>query len=159
MRFSTKSRYAIRAMIDLAIHEEEDTVPRADIAWRQAISADYLAQLFRGLQRMGLVEGVKGPGGGYRLSHTPSDISAADIIRAVEGPIVAVDCQSIHDGLTEDQLSKCPAHWLWNQVTKAIIDVLTGITLEDLTSRTADCADWFVHECPSVGVLENQTEV
>ena len=66
MRFSTKSRYAIRAMIDLATHEIDDTVPRSDIAWRQSISADYLAQLFRDLQRMGLVEGVKGPGGGYR---------------------------------------------------------------------------------------------
>lgn len=146
-------------MIDLASHNGGDAVPRSDIAWRQAISADYLAQLFRDLQRMGLVEGVKGPGGGYRLSRVPSDISAADIIRAVEGPIVAVDCMSIHKGLVEDQLSKCPAHWLWNQVTKAIIDVLNGITLEDLTSRTTDCEDWFIRECPAIGVLEDQTEV
>lgn len=148
MRFSTKSRYAIRAMIDLATHEVEDTVPRSDIAWRQSISADYLAQLFRDLQRLGLVEGVKGPGGGYRLSRDPSEISAADIVRAVEGPIVLVDCQSIHEGTPAAQLSKCPAHWLWNQVTNAVIEVLSGITLEELIERTMDCPEWYTLECP-----------
>lgn len=160
MRFSTKSRYAIRAMVDLALHEEGDsTVPRADIAWRQAISADYLAQLFRDLQRMGLVEGVKGPGGGYRLGRSPSEISTADIIQAVEGPIVAVDCHNIHKGSSPEQLSACPAYWLWDQVTKAIVDVLSGVTLADLALRTGDCGDWFVQACPSFGVLDAQSEV
>lgn len=159
MRFSTKSRYAIRAMIDLATHEVEDTVPRSDIAWRQSISADYLAQLFRDLQRMGLVEGVKGPGGGYRLSRDPSQINAADIVQAVEGPITVVDCQTIHEGAPEAQLSKCPAYWLWNQVTQAVTDVLSGITLADLAARTADCSDWFVQECPSVSVADAALEI
>ena len=159
MRFSTKSRYAIRAMIDLVTHEAEKTVPRADIAWRQAISADYLAQLFRDLQRAGLVQGVKGPGGGYRLGRAPSAISAADIVRAVEGPIVVVDCATIHQGTPEARFSKCPAHWLWNQVTEAVIDVLSGITLEALVSRAPDCADWLAQACPAVSVIDAQSEI
>ena len=159
MRFSTRSRYAIRAMIDLATHETGSAVPRADIAWRQSISADYLAQLFRDLHAAGVVEGIKGPGGGYRLSRTISQISAADIVQAVEGPITVVNCQAIHAGMPESRLDKCPAHWLWSQVTEAIIEVLRGITLEDLVARTADCPDWFAQACAAVSVIDAESEI
>ena len=62
---------------------------------------------------------------------------------------MVVDCHTIHEGTPMAQLSKCPAHWLWNQVTNAVVEVLSGITLEELTVRTADCPDWYTLECPS----------
>ena len=92
MRISTRGRYALRAMIDLAQHGGSDPVSRQDMSDRQEISADYVAQIFRHLQTAGLVEGVKGPGGGYRLTRDPTLIRAGDVVRAVEGPIAVVRC-------------------------------------------------------------------
>ena len=83
IRVSTRGRYALRAMVDLALHSGEAPVLRQDIAERQDISADYVAQLFRQLRSEGLVEGVKGPGGGYRLAQDTANISVGDVVRAV----------------------------------------------------------------------------
>ena len=92
MRISTRGRYALRAMIDLALHTEAGPVLRQDISTRQEISADYVAQLFRQLCAAGLLEGVKGPGGGYRLAREVETIRAGDVVRAVEGPVALVHC-------------------------------------------------------------------
>jgi len=92
MRLSTQGRYAVRAMVDVALHAGESAVPRAEIARRQGISAAYIAQLFRKLERAGLVQGVKGPTGGYRLARPPAQITVGDIVRAAEGPIALVHC-------------------------------------------------------------------
>ena len=92
MRISTRGRYALRAMVDVAQHSANEPVPRQEIAARQEISADYVAQLFGQLQAAGLVEGVKGPGGGYRLTRDATAITAGDVVRAVEGPIAVVEC-------------------------------------------------------------------
>jgi Rrf2 family protein len=87
IRISTRGRYALRAMVDLAQHGDKGPVSRQDISERQEISADYLAQLFVHLQAAGLVEGVKGPGGGYRLARDARLIRAGDVVQAVEGPV------------------------------------------------------------------------
>jgi Rrf2 family iron-sulfur cluster assembly transcriptional regulator len=90
MRISTRGRYALRAAVDLALHAGGGPVSRRDIAARQGISADYVAQLFRQLRKVGLVEGVKGPGGGYRLVRDAATIGAGDGVRAVEGAIAVM---------------------------------------------------------------------
>src|SRR5512136_2854359 len=92
MRMSTRGRYALRAMLDLALHDDEGPVLRQDIATRQEISADYVAQLFQHLCAVGLAKGIKGPGGGYLLARDPAAIRVGDVVRAVEGPIAAADC-------------------------------------------------------------------
>ena len=92
MQITTRGRYALRAMLDVALHTEGGPVSRRDIAVRQEVSADYVAQLFRGLSAAGLVLGVKGPGGGYRLARDAGLIRVGDIVRAVEGPIAMTRC-------------------------------------------------------------------
>jgi Rrf2 family iron-sulfur cluster assembly transcriptional regulator len=118
MRISTRGRYALRAMVDLAQHGEHGPLPRQDIAERQEISADYLAQLFTRLQSAGLVEGVKRPGGGYRLTHVLSLIRPGDVIRAVEGPVAVVHCTLLcpDEGPTCKRVDRCATHLLWKQV-------------------------------------------
>jgi Rrf2 family cysteine metabolism transcriptional repressor len=137
IRISTRGRYALRAMVELAQHGGSGPVLRQEIAQRQEISADYVAQLCRYLQSAGLVEGVKGPGGGYRLARAAAGITAGDIIRAVEGPIAAVEC--ILYGLDEElachRADGCAAHLLWHRLTEAISGILDSVTLQDLADQ------------------------
>jgi len=132
MRVSTKGRYALRAMVDLASHGGEQPVARRDIAERQGISADYVAQLFRPLQDAGLVEGVKGPGGGYRLMQRTDTIRARDVVEAVEGPLVLAPCLEACDGPPCPHTGECPTRSLWERLTRKMIEVLEDYTLEDL---------------------------
>jgi Rrf2 family protein len=142
MRISTRGRYALRAMIDVAQHSANGPVPRQYIAARQEISADYVAQLFRQLQAAGLVEGVKGPGGGYRLTRDATTITAGDIVQAVEGPIAVVECvlYGPDEELSCHRMDRCVAHLLWQRLTEAVSGILDSITLQDL----ADQAQQFV---------------
>jgi Rrf2 family protein len=117
MRISTRGRYALRAMVDVALHTGEGPVSRQDIATRQGISADYVAQLFRGLRNEGFVEAIKGPGGGYRLARDPATISAEDVLRVVEGPLTVVPCA---------------AQLLWNRLSAVVTEFLGSVTLQDL---------------------------
>jgi len=137
MRISTRGRYALRAMVDLAQHGEHGPLPRQDIAERQEISADYLAQLFTRLQSAGLVEGVKGPGGGYRLTRDPSLIRPGDVIRAVEGPVAVVHCTlpCPDEGPTCKRVDRCVTHLLWKQVSEAVTEILDSVTLKDLRDQ------------------------
>ena len=135
MRLSTQGRYAVRAMVDVALHAGEGSVPRADIARRQGISAAYIAQLFRKLERAGLVQGVKGPAGGYRLTRPPAQITVGEIVRAAEGPIALVHCVA-PGGETRCQRAECcVTRRLWQQVSATIADVLDGVTLQDLCEQ------------------------
>jgi len=132
MRLSTKGRYAVMAMMDLAIHEETGPVTLADISASQAISLSYLEQIFARLRKEGLVEGTRGPGGGYRLSRAAADISVADVVTAVDEQVRFSDWQP--DG--ELQLSgPYLTHDLWRDLSGRIHDFLDGITLEELVSR------------------------
>jgi Rrf2 family cysteine metabolism transcriptional repressor len=142
MRISTRGRYALRAMVDLAQHGDQGPVSRQELSDRQEISADYLAQLFMHLQAVGLVEGVKGPGGGYRLVRDPSLIRAGDVVRAVEGPVAVVHCTlpCPDEGPTCRRVNRCATHLLWNRVSEAVAEVLDSFTLRDLADEAVQLA-------------------
>ena len=132
MRLSTKGRYAVTAMLDLALHENQKPVTLADISQCERISLSYLEQLFARLRRNGLVEGIRGPGGGYRLAKPATDVTIAEIIRAVDEKVDATGCmgkQNCRDGVT------CLTHELWCDLSKEIFNFLSGISLYDLVNR------------------------
>jgi Rrf2 family cysteine metabolism transcriptional repressor len=137
IRISTRGRYALRAMVDLAQHADNGPVSRQELADRQEISADYVAQLFRPLQSAGLVEGVKGPGGGYRLARDPELIRAGDVVQAVEGPVAVVHCTlpCPYQGPSCSRVDRCATHILWKRVSEAVTEVLDSVTLKDLRDQ------------------------
>lgn len=132
MRLTTKGRYAVTAMLDLAFHSQKNPVTLTDIAARQTISLSYLEQLFSRLRRAGMVKGVRGPGGGYKLNRKSSDINIAEIIAAVDEQIDATkcggeaNCQKHHACLTHD---------LWMGLSEQIKGYLKGITLAELLEK------------------------
>ena len=132
MRLTTKGRYAVTAMLDLAYHSEKRPVTLTDIAKRQSISLSYLEQLFARLRRAGMVEGVRGPGGGYQLSRDPAQINIADIITAVDETIDSTRCA----GKANCQNSQpCLTHDLWMGLSDQIRVYLSTISLHDLLQR------------------------
>jgi Rrf2 family protein len=132
MRISTRGRYALRAIVDLALHSDEEPVLRQDLARRQEISADYVAQLFRQLHAAGLVEGVKGPGGGYRLAREAAAIRVSDVVRAVEGPLAVVDCALPEGEFSCNRVDGCVTRLLWKRLSDVMADFLDSVTLQDL---------------------------
>jgi Rrf2 family iron-sulfur cluster assembly transcriptional regulator len=126
MRLSTKGRYAVTAMMDLAIHHGQGPLALADISENQGISLSYLEQLFARLKKNNLVEGQRGPGGGYRLSRRPDDISIADVITAIGEGIDSTLCAGNQDCQDGEQ---CLTHELWTRLGEEIYDFLNGITL------------------------------
>ncbi|PID50441.1 MAG: Fe-S cluster assembly transcriptional regulator IscR [Proteobacteria bacterium] len=132
MKLSTKGRYAVTAMMDLAIHDHEGPVTLADISNCQGISLSYLEQLFAKLRKYGLVEGVRGPGGGYRLGKPASQISIAQIITAVDENIDATRCrgnEDCHGG------EKCLTHQLWVGLSDRLFMFLDELTLASFINR------------------------
>lgn len=132
MKLSTKGRYAVTAMLDLAIQQRRGPVTLADISECQKISLSYLEQLFAKLRRSGLVEGVRGPGGGYRLAMEPGEITIAEIVSAVDESVDATKCAGKGD--CEDG-QRCLTHELWEDLSAQIHQFLSGITLEEFLSR------------------------
>lgn len=143
IRISTRGRYALRAMVDLAQYGGKSPVSRQDIAKRQEISADYVAQLFGHLQSAGLAEGVKGPGGGYRLVGDAALISAADVIQAVEGPVAVVHCTlpDPDEGPACNRVDRCVTHLLWKRLSREMVDLLDSVSLEDLSTQAQQLAE------------------
>ncbi|MCV6609296.1 MAG: Fe-S cluster assembly transcriptional regulator IscR [Amphritea sp.] len=132
MRLTTKGRYAVTAMLDLAIHAGEGPVSLADISERQGISLSYLEQLFAKLRRNELVRSVRGPGGGYQLNRDQQDIDVAQVIDAVNESVDATGCG--HNGGCQDG-NICLTHHLWCDLSGQIHDFLSGISLADLMAR------------------------
>lgn len=132
MKLTTKGRYAVTAMLDLALHYDQGAVTLADIAKRQGISLSYLEQLFAKLRRNGLVDSVRGPGGGYNLASDPAEISVADIVVAINENIDARRCGG-HANCDGDE--RCLTHELWESLSDRISDFLSGISLADLVSK------------------------
>jgi Rrf2 family iron-sulfur cluster assembly transcriptional regulator len=132
MRLSTKGRYAVTAMLDLAIHHREGSVTLAEISTAQGISLSYLEQLFARLRKHGLVEGIRGPGGGYRLSRAPEDISVADIINAIGEGIDVTLCSGKEDCQDGE---RCLTHELWQQLGYRIHEFLNSVTLAGFLER------------------------
>lgn len=132
MKLTTKGRYAVTAMLDLALRYDKGAVTLADIAKRQGISLSYLEQLFAKLRRSGLVDSVRGPGGGYTLAMEPNKISVAEIIVAINENIDATRCggeKNCHGDET------CLTHQLWEDLSTRIHEFLSGITLGDLVTK------------------------
>ena len=132
MRLSTKGRYAVTAMLDLSIHYEEGPVTLAEISETQSISLSYLEQLFARLRKNGLVEGLRGPGGGYRLSRSPDEISVAMVINAIGEGIDATNCEGSEDCQDGE---RCLTHELWKKLGNEIFGFLDGITLASFLRR------------------------
>jgi len=133
MRLTTKGRFAVTAMLDIATHGATDPVTLAEIAERQAISLSYLEQLFGRLRRRGLVASVRGPGGGYRLARAAADITVADIVFAVDETLDATVCggaANCKDGV------RCSTHDLWTALNHCVESFLRSVTLEQLTQRS-----------------------
>jgi len=132
MRLSTKGRYAVTAMLDLALNGNDGPVTLAEISENQGISLSYLEQLFASLRGKSLVRGVRGPGGGYYLGRASDEISIADIICAVDEWVEFTRCkgkQNCHDG------QRCLTHSLWDDLSQQIFVFLSDITLADLVER------------------------
>ncbi len=132
MRLSTKGRYAVMAMTDLALHGESRAVSLAEIATRQEISLSYLEQLFARLRRQGLVRSVRGPGGGYRLAATAAATPVAAIVRAVDEPIRATRCTVASAKGCMQGGQKCLTHDLWEALSAEIDSFLARVSLEDV---------------------------
>jgi len=141
MQISTRGRYALRAMIDLGLHVDQGPVLRKDIAERQEISSDYIGQLFVELRKAGLVESVKGPGGGYVLAQDADKMSAGDIIRAVEGPIALVQCVGPNPEKACHRMDDCVTYLLWKKLSKTVEEVLDSTTLKDLCDQARGLAE------------------
>jgi Rrf2 family iron-sulfur cluster assembly transcriptional regulator len=136
MRLSTKGRYAVMAMADLAGHESgERPVALADIAQRQEISLSYLEQLFAKLRRGGLVKSVRGPGGGYRLSRSPAELRISDIILAVDEPIAATRCEAGSAKGCTTSGARCMTHDLWEELGRQIHVFLSSVSLADVVEK------------------------
>lgn len=138
MRLTTKGRFAVTAMLDLALRGGKNPVTLAGISERQDISLSYLEQLFSRLRRHELVESVRGPGGGYYLARGLDDVSVADIIRAVDEPIDATQCggkENCHDE------HRCLTHDLWTGLNAHIYDYLDNVTLASLVAKQDECKD------------------
>lgn len=133
MKLTTKGRYAVTAMLDLALHYDQGAVTLADIAKRQGISLSYLEQLFAKLRRNGLVDSVRGPGGGYNLANDPAEISVADIVIAINENIDARRCAGKANC---DGDERCLTHELWESLSHRISDFLSGISLADLVNNS-----------------------
>ncbi|MCX8746465.1 MULTISPECIES: Rrf2 family transcriptional regulator [Snodgrassella] len=132
MRLTTKGRFAVIAMLDLAMHAQSGAVNLTAISERQRISLSYLEQLFGKLRRAGLVESIRGPGGGYVLSHAADHINIADIIAAAEDTMDATLCGGHAD--CQDG-TPCLTHDLWVNLNKTIDDYLRGITLQCILNQ------------------------
>ncbi|MCV2364512.1 Fe-S cluster assembly transcription factor [Paucibacter sp. DJ1R-11] len=131
MRLTTKGRFAVTAMIDLALRENGGPVALAAISQRQQISLSYLEQLFGKLRRHELVESTRGPGGGYSLGRKSSEITVADIIVAVDEPIDATGCGGKENCMGEDT-GRCITHELWTSLNAKMIEYLDSVSLRKL---------------------------
>ncbi|MEJ0024152.1 MAG: Rrf2 family transcriptional regulator [Alphaproteobacteria bacterium] len=141
MRLTSKGRYAVMAMADLSVHGAHGMVRLQEIAARQAISQPYLEQLFSRLKRAGLVEGVRGPNGGYRLSRPAEEVSVAEVIAAVDETIATNACRAGGPIGCTGRKERCLTHNLWAALGDRINDFLDDVSLADLAAgRVAPAA-------------------
>ncbi len=134
MRVSTKGRYALRTMVDLAQHSDGGLVTLKDVAARQDLSQKYLEQIVTVMSRAGYVKGIRGPQGGYRLSREPREYNLAEILRLVEGSLAPVECLDESPNQCE-HCATCSTVEMWDGLYKVITEYLEGITLQDLLDR------------------------
>ena len=133
MKISTKGRYALRLMLDLAVHADGSAVPLRDVAERQEISDKYLEQIVTQLARGGLVRSVRGAGGGYLLTRSPGEYTVGDILRQLEGSLAPVSC--VNGGECCRRSDICVTQEVWQKIQQAVDGVVDHMTLADLVER------------------------
>jgi Rrf2 family transcriptional regulator, iron-sulfur cluster assembly transcription factor len=148
MRLTTKGRFAVTAMLDLALNDSKGPVTLAGISKRQRISLSYLEQLFGKLRRRNLVDSVRGPGGGYTLAQPLAQVSVADIIRAVDEPLDATQCGG-RENCQEDK--RCMTHELWSTLNDKMFEYLNSVKLAELVAKQREKA-----ALESVSVLQDK---
>ena len=131
MKLSTKGRYGVKAMVDLAIHYGESPISIKSISQRQGISEYYLEQLFSALRKAKLIKSIRGAQGGYVLNKLPEEITVADIMEVLEGPIEISDCV---EGTTCNDGNCCATRLVWQKIKTSIEDVTTSVTLKDIVN-------------------------
>lgn len=135
MKISTKGRYGLRAMVDLAVYSNGEHVSLCSIAERQEISMNYLEQVFSALRKSGLVKSVKGAQGGYTLPEPPSEIKVGRILRALEGPLSVIDENSENSNGNETTIQHCIRISVWDKMNEAVNNLADSLTLEDLANN------------------------
>ncbi len=135
MKLTTKGRYAVTAMADLAAHAAGAPVALAEIAMRQGISVSYLEQIFARLRREGLIESARGVSGGYSLARDPGDIRIADIVAAADEEIKTTACEKGSSVGCQGTSARCLTHDLWDELGRQIEIFLNAVTLEDVIAR------------------------
>ncbi len=131
MKLSTKGRYGVKAMVDLAIHYGESPISIKSISQRQGISEYYLEQLFSALRKAKLIKSIRGAQGGYVLNKLPEEITVADIMEVLEGPIEISDCV---EGTACNNGNCCATRLVWQKIKTSIDDVTTSVTLKDIVN-------------------------
>ena len=136
MRLSTKGEYASRAMLELSLYHEKKLLHIRDISRAQDIPERFLEQILLMLKRAGYLRSRKGPNGGYYLAKPPSEITVAEVIRVMDGPLAPIDCVSVmaHEVCPREDF--CGLKWLWKEVRDSIAQILERVTFEDLARRT-----------------------
>lgn len=142
MKISTKGRYALRLMIDIAIHSAAEPVRIKDIAKRQDVSEKYLEQIIAVLNKAGYVRSIRGPKGGYLLTKQPAEYTAGMILRLTEGSLAPVSCLEFEENDCPRQ-DQCATLELWKRLDQAIKDVVDSVTLEDLVEWQKGKADFY----------------
>lgn len=134
MKLSTKGRYGVKAMFDLALNSDEDPIPLKDIASRQEISESYLEQLISGLRKAGLVKSVRGAQGGYLLAKSPDKITVGEVIRTLEGPMAPSECV-VEDTKACEKSDYCVTRLVWKKMKDSVNEVMDSITLQDMVDE------------------------
>ena len=141
MLVSTRGRYAIRVMIDLAEHRHGKFIPMKEIADRQEVSLKYMTKIMQALTKSGLLDGQHGKGGGYKLNREPADYRVGDVLRLTEGTLAPVACLDVTDCRC-DRAAECRTRPMWNELDRIINEYLDGITIADLMEE--DAADNYI---------------
>jgi Rrf2 family protein len=155
MRISTRGRYGLRVLVDLADHNEEGPTSLKDIARRQQVSRKYLEQIMIALRLAGLVKSLPGSQGGYVLSRDPSQVQVSEVLLALEGPLEPAPCTV--DAQSCERVPFCAAREVWTQVKRAVDQVLAGISLQDLVNRQREIVSQTAGEpCAGLRPLEGE---
>ena len=142
MKLSTKGRYGLRAVLDIALHYEEDTVALSSIAERENISINYLEQLIAKLRKAGIVNSIRGAQGGYVLAKSSEEISVGDILRALEGDLNPVDCVEVQGNKASCQSAElCVTKYVWKRISDSINSAVDGIMLSELVHESKKIHD------------------
>lgn len=135
MKLSTRGRYGLRAMLDLALHYDDGYISLRNIAERQEISEGYLEQVFAMLKKDGLVKSVRGAQGGYKLSYPPEDITVGMILRTLEGSLAPVECVDGENPSKCSRYDECVTKFIWEKMRDSLYEVVDSISLEDLALK------------------------